>query len=430
MARHDLSDWLIHFVHKSTTEHLPDEFDEDFEIPDFFVSPLNRLNEDDEFGAITMWRDGYGQPFNGFYSAEDAFSALKKILSDGFIKSTWSFRGGKATIYGDKSTVCLTEMPLYALIEYAKSRESDTNVSPYGLGFLKREMYNASVRPVIYGLTGDYKEAEKDDPHYQAGPRCLAVTCNIGIPEQYRYVTYDPGRRIPIDWTHEREWRWAGIYSDIHGKMDVPGLPLYSDLEDCLFSKIIIIVKTQSEVSEIINLLTALHDSGGNNYYEFENNIFYNIHVVALDDLVDLENFPVIRLDDLPTAQLPKIEIVNPTQETLTKVPIVLQKAGKIWEKAAKDQEKIQPKGSKGIPIGLCGFGRIMTYQSNTEVTQALLKLGIAHSIPEEEGYMIFDVGNCHHSQNVDINFAGAAAAAAFLSKEFGQKFHAVSKLD
>lgn len=62
-------------------------------------------------------------------------------------------------------------------------------------------MFNYGARPVIYGL----------DEHNNArcsqgrnGERILDETA-LPLIEQYRYVTYVPGK---IDWTHEREWRW------------------------------------------------------------------------------------------------------------------------------------------------------------------------------------------------------------------------------
>jgi len=45
-----------------------------------------------------------------------SFQILKQIIKDGFLKSTWSERVLKKTIFGDKPAVCFTEMPFYAFL--------------------------------------------------------------------------------------------------------------------------------------------------------------------------------------------------------------------------------------------------------------------------------------------------------------------------
>lgn len=62
-------------------------------------------------------------------------------------------------------------------------------------------MFNYGARPVIYGLD-QHNNARCSQGRY--GERILDETA-LPLIEQYRYVTYVPGK---IDWTHEREWRW------------------------------------------------------------------------------------------------------------------------------------------------------------------------------------------------------------------------------
>lgn len=93
------------------------------------------------------------QKKNPFYYCNDSFGVLKRIISDGYIRSGWSFRGGKLTIYGKHSAVCFTEMPLYALINYGKTREDSNLVSSYGIALPKRELFALGGRQVIYGLS-------------------------------------------------------------------------------------------------------------------------------------------------------------------------------------------------------------------------------------------------------------------------------------
>lgn len=57
--------------------------------------------------------------------------------------------------------------------------------------------------------------------------------------EQYRYVTYNPTSQWPVDWSHEREWRWPyrgnishiekalKEYGMVDDAMDIPGLDFY-----------------------------------------------------------------------------------------------------------------------------------------------------------------------------------------------------------
>ena len=83
---------------------------------------------------------------NEFQIDEDAsaFSVLKKILHDGFIHSSWSIRNRTPSVYGPNSAVCFTEMPLYALVDYARGRgEKSGYVGNYGIAFRRNELYAA-----------------------------------------------------------------------------------------------------------------------------------------------------------------------------------------------------------------------------------------------------------------------------------------------
>lgn len=113
---------------------------------------------------------------------------LKKILRDGYIRAGWSFRNNSPTIYGPKAAVCFTEMPLFGLIEYSKTRNAEYFIEDYGIAFLKDELYKAGARPVIYGLTTGHKEASEKDKYFGKGLRNLAFETGLGLKEQYRYV--------------------------------------------------------------------------------------------------------------------------------------------------------------------------------------------------------------------------------------------------
>ena len=124
-------------------------------------------------------------------------------------------------------------MPLYALLDYARSRDSTHSVLPYGIALPRDEFYRAGGRPVIYGLTGEHREIKGSRL-----PRLLHPTCGIAPVEQYRYVamSLDPNRRI--DWSHEREWRWC----DPNNDCSYPGLPIWLREEPHQFSRTFIMV--------------------------------------------------------------------------------------------------------------------------------------------------------------------------------------------
>ncbi|GFE72128.1 hypothetical protein [Chroococcus sp. FPU101] len=221
--RIDLSEWVIHFVHDRDLSHYPKT--KDFPLPFIFdktgkpiIHDLDKIAYDDQ----VAYESSLDHPY-GLASDASAYSVLKKILFDGYIKSGWSFRNGKPTIYGSKSTVCFTEMPLYALVEYASKRSNSSSVEAYGIALRKQELFKADGRPIIYGLSGLHQEATRDDSCFGKGFRCLSSSCGIGLHEQYRYVAMNLNKNKWIDWTYEREWRWA--VTDEECK--VPGLPLF-----------------------------------------------------------------------------------------------------------------------------------------------------------------------------------------------------------
>lgn len=118
--RSDLSDWVIHFVHDriekddlyAMAELTKEEYGTRMQIPCYFDKDGNPHDLTDEYAD------------NEFPIDDDAtaFAILKKILHDGFFRSGWSLRNDNPTIYGPYSAVCFTEMPLHALIQYAKDR--------------------------------------------------------------------------------------------------------------------------------------------------------------------------------------------------------------------------------------------------------------------------------------------------------------------
>jgi len=413
--RKDLTEWIIHFVHERKIENEPSFFLCDFESEDYHSFPDNFTYE----GKPIYQTEQSQEEEYGLEEDASPFCVLKKILHDGTIKTGWSFRKGIPTIYGPKSASCFTEMPLYALIEYSKSRNVDKLVNTYGIAFIKEEIFDAGARPVIYGLSGKHKEAKTGDSFFGIGLRNLAEECGIGLKEMYRYVYTNISRQKRIDWTHEREWRWA----DLERKFWDPGLPFFSKTDLISFSKIIILVNTTDEVSQIIKLLQNLHHSGGTNYgTPYDLNLIENSYILSLEELKNLTtDQDNVKFEDLPLKKIPKIKKIIVKQETYDLVKKVILEAEKINYNAT--EKKYKELGD----IGPCGFANIVTYDTNSEITQALIDLEIAHSFAKGE-YIIYLKG--YPIQSISVQEFGTKEAAIFLTEKLGQRFYPHSRLD
>jgi len=414
--RKDISNWIIHFIHKRKPENDPLEFSYDWdgdleyiEFPDSFTYEgepnfLTQKYEEDDYGIEP---DAY------------AFSVLKKILHDGIIKTGWSFRNQMPTIYGPKSAACFTEMPLYALIEYAKNRNDKESIEPYGIAFIKEEIFEAGARPVIYGLSGKHKESKENEENYGIGLRTLAVECGIGIKEMYRYVYTSIKRQKRIDWTHEREWRWA----DIDEKFDFAGMPFIAETDEIKFSTIIVFVKTNEEVADILEHIQNLYHSRSTNFDRlYDLDLLKNTLIISLEDLANLsDDIENVKIDDLPLNKIPRIDKIEVSAETYNLVKEAIAEAEKI--NFSVTEEKAKEYGD----MGLCGFANVVTYESNTEITQALIDLEIAHSFGKGK-YIIYLKG--YPIQSIDVKEYGVTAAAKYLTEKLNQNFYADTKLD
>ena len=214
--REDLSDWALHFIH----DHNPDSDPADDEIDYEFYRgfPYHESKEaNDRFDAWRISDDNF--PID---PDPDALQVLLKIITDGHIRASWAFRNNRPTIYGPRAAVCFTEMPLYALLDYASRRQKHA-VAPYAIGLRKQELFRAGARPVIYGLSTNHVERRGGTASSRPWPRKLAPSCGLAESEQYRYVAMSSDPMRPIDWSHEREWRWA----DHQDRCSCPGVPIW-----------------------------------------------------------------------------------------------------------------------------------------------------------------------------------------------------------
>lgn len=414
MSRQDLSNYVIHFIHGRNPENELLEYsyvaeDDEYTIPDSFTlegKPIRLTNKYEE--------DDYGFPENA-----DALDVLKKILHDGIIKTGWSFRGNKPTIYGPKSAACFTEMPLYALIQYSQLRNSIKDIEPYGIAFLKNEIFAAGARPVIYGLSGKHIEAKKADGNFGKGLRTLSEECGLGLKEMYRYVYTSFSKEKNISWMHEREWRWA----DTNEKFDYAGMPFFTANDHINFSRIIIIVKTAEERDEILKHLTHLIHSKSTNFErEYDLKAIARAYVLAIEDLDSINgDISAVKLDDLPLHSIPRPPKIIVSNTIYDKVKETIEAAGKICYDTSK--KKYEERGDRDI-AGICS---IVTYVRNSEVTQALIDLDIAHSFGKDE-YVIYL--KSYPVQSLGVIEAGYNAAADFLTTELGQSFSVNSRWD
>lgn len=407
--RKDISEWLIHFVHRRNPTNDPHQRFEEFVHVPIAYGP-NREP------IITDW-EYYEQEYP--IAIDDyPFAVLKKIFDDGYIQATWAFRNQKPTVYGPRAAVCFTEMPLSALIEYARARADEESVHTYGIALPKVDLFAAGARPVIYGLSTQHKEADKDDPYSHLRGRILAASCGIAPQEQFRYVTMRLDGEKVIDWSHEREWRWT---KNFKGGADIPGLSLWLADENHGFSQILILVQTAEEAKRFLDRLQTRYDNPYNDYdQQFSQTAILRTRVIALDEIsMYLKLDATLRLDDLPSSSLKTFSRPTPPPAMLDKVRAAVTKA----RAAAKMAEAANPAN------GLFGFSWVSTYDAQTDITQALLDLGYATSTGGR-GYRVGEVMKDVRSDMIDTLEAAAEAAASVLSSELGQEFFMESRLD
>lgn len=229
LRRFDLSDWLVHFTREvpqnSNEVPLPDEW------------PLGTLVETDE-------------PLPPFFM-------LRQILRELRIIPTWSFRGGRRTIYGPRPAVCLTAMPLAAFLMSGSERERrKEKMSPLGIVFPKSQMFERGARPAIYGVA----EGEEAGSRIKnGGPRVLKGD-SFSEAEHFRYVAFDPAKNGTLDWTHEREWRWPAT-TNIPRVTSFEGLSSHA-LDLSVFRGMGFVVETEHQSKLLVHDILKMVDSG------------------------------------------------------------------------------------------------------------------------------------------------------------------------
>ncbi|WP_243357957.1 hypothetical protein [Fundidesulfovibrio terrae] len=129
---------------------------------------------------------------------KSAVDVLIKILCE---KTIIASKPAEAFIIGDRGAACFQNIPLYSICqnlkferEYKERKGYDkTRYTGVGLGFQVNYAFALGCRPVIY-----------EDKN---------VAKNILPPEEHwRVVHYSPNTTTPVDWSHEREWRFPGNF--------------------------------------------------------------------------------------------------------------------------------------------------------------------------------------------------------------------------
>ena len=237
-TRFDLSDWLIHFFREI-----------DFESTSSIIYTEHmgwgNVCEDTKYSALYM---------------------LRCAIRNGRLWATWSYRNNARTIYGSSPAVCFTEMPIAAFLESGELRaERGEAMSQFALIFPKKDMFSLGANPVIYGLD----DRANWPPSGKGGGARVMNSSMLPDREQYRYVTYNPASPRPVDWSHEREWRWPyrGDFSHVEkaleeygmldDAMDIPGLDFYQ--QD--INGMGVVVKTEEQAMWVVHDILMLIDS-------------------------------------------------------------------------------------------------------------------------------------------------------------------------
>lgn len=391
-----MSDWVMHFIHdrnpayESFLQELPDDIDRSTVPMPVHIDPVIDARAQ-EFFAV----EGYVDYLEGDAHASQV---LMQIIKHGFVRSSWSIRGGKSGVYGPKAAVCFTEMPLSSLVEYANNRDQPGSVQPFAIGLLKSEFYRVGGRPVISGLSGRHREA----PGSSVWPRFLQESCGLGMEEQYRYVAFNLGQGRPIDWTHEREWRW----SDHQGQLRLPGLPIWRRSgEHPTFSRAIIVVPTDDETVQILNWLQLLADAGWDAYDRpYNTSIFRATAVVSLEEILRnklLTSGSSLTLENIPhnlIHSLPIDEIGEAAKETARQIVAEALEAARHastnYMKAHRDD-------------GPAGFAELVIDDARSEFTRAAFAANLLSPMSGTDlyfsaGYWVKGVTDAFQFQGLD----------------------------
>lgn len=409
-SRLDLTNWILHFVHPYRSEYVPDD------LPDGrFLSQIHHEdgNVNERFDLWEMFEQE-----RQLYDFTP-FAVLQRIVEMGFIRTSWSWRNERATIYGPRAASCFTEMPLYALVDYSKNRAKSQSVSPYCIGIRRREFFLAGGRPVIYGLSGPHKEIGSSQ-----WPRKLNPECGISEKEQYRYVAMVHGER-EIDWSHEREWRWA----DIDDRFDCPGLPIWLKNDHHKFSKVFIVLETVEEAEIILKQLKEQFDAGSHDYdWEYERSVLKTTLVTSMEEIrgrLNTIDLATLKFEDIPFEAIKVMRSVEPSAATIQRAHDSITLAQEAANRAAATYRASAPRNDDGYIKDVFGFAHVICTKefAYREEIAALVAIGEADPIGGR-GYYVGNFAIKASREGVLAEQEAAARAAVeVLNKELGDFF-------
>lgn len=417
-TRFDLSEWVIHFVHDRKVNDEAKYICSNNPVS-YIAQYLDTAYFEND--APQHFKDGYSESYLLPQKAT-AFEVLKKILHDGYIRSGWAFRNGSPTILGPYSAVCFTEMPLYALKDYAEYRKDKGYYATFcGIAFKREDLYYQGARPVIYGIS---RAVQDQFIHVHQHPyRYLdEQKCGIMLSEQYRIVGTElyPKQLIPnaknIDWTFEREWRWAFQGS----RIGVPGFPFLRCPRHEYFSEIMIIVETMEELIEIQDFCRALYDNSMQDPNSIYNkDIFAKLRFICKETLAysgksDVSSLLTVNYQQPVTKLIPNYypdpefdnAITMFEQAKLIYCQIIDEMSGRCFD------QSLYPYTAYIYTYQFTGYTQVLRDKAGFYATT--------------HGCYVFAISSIHQIKNHNMLQVAAGAVAKFLSEKLNQKFEYV----
>ncbi len=351
--RTDMTNWLIHFVHKKEEDQIPNN------LPDSIEETLC-------------------YPYN--FSDYTSFMVLQNIIEEAGIRFGYSFRNKKTTLYGNDAVICFSEMPFYNYLQYIDSR-NENFVSSYGIAIEKREAFKLGARPVIYGLDN---ESEFKYTYSDSNNRIIDEK-TLPLIEQYRLVNYNPSKQI--DWTQEREWRIKNtnntyLVNEIDfNLLEIPGIQIFNT--EVYSGRIIIIVNTMSEAKRLQETVQILLDSNSNKYdTPFNNPNIYFLIIEEYKKINNIKDNQLFKIENLPKECYFQIDTYKTNRQLQLKISNIISEAkNKISVLAANEfiKNKNLEVVNNYIDFPDCsGYSNINCSESNHGILKELQFLGLA----------------------------------------------------
>ncbi|MGJ1385957.1 hypothetical protein ACR782_07130 [Sphingobacterium spiritivorum] len=384
--RSDISDYVIHFLRKQQIKDLPAVFEYEDKI--YFA-------EDNDIGNM------------------NEMECLFNIVSEGGLRGSFSFRNGKATIYGYTPTVCFTEMPLINLLEYRRLRKNPYRISDYGIAVKKRDLFKKGGRPVIYGLSPDNAFEFSEDIDQNPAIRIIKETI-VPIKEQYRYVAFQLGGNKEIDWTHEREWRIAGNdeICPYNGTYDefYHGMYLF-DVED--FEEVVFIVKTKQDAIELERYVRPKRDSNYTRSGEFTTKLKFLVLDLAIEIFSKRE---LKKIEDLPNDVFYNFDYVRLNQKRITQLHEIIEHC-KLEAKRIGEEYLEKHKDT-----GFCGWCNIVSHEADNPTVRYLFEQDMVFVY--DGCYALKDIFNlAPHPQTQAYHIHVAEKVCAILNEKYENIF-------